>query len=157
MPHIHTTPGQVDFTVEVFIVHAGRVLLRKHDKLGFWLSVGGHIELDEDPVEAAAREVAEEVGLAVQIDDSHMLYHEVSGTYRELVPPVFMCRMAQGPGHEHVTLTYFARSDTDDVRPSGADRSDEWRWFTESELSDPEFDLGPSIQTYARTALERLR
>lgn len=157
MPHIHTKPGQIDFTVEVFIVHADRVLLRKHDKLGFWLSVGGHIELDEDPVEAAVREVAEEVGLSIQIDDSHMLDRECSESYRALVPPVFMCRMGQGPGHEHVTLTYFARSETNEVRPSGADRSDAWRWFAKSELSDPEFDLGTNIETYARTALERLR
>lgn len=35
MPHIHNEAGQIDFTVEVFIVHQGRVLLRRHDKLGF--------------------------------------------------------------------------------------------------------------------------
>ena len=54
MPHIHE---KIDFTVEVFVVHNGRVLLRKHDKLKFWLSVCGHIELDEDPNQAAVREV----------------------------------------------------------------------------------------------------
>ena len=59
MPHIHE---KIDFTAEVFIVHHNRVLLRLHDKYNIWLSVGGHIELNEDPMEAAIREVKEEVG-----------------------------------------------------------------------------------------------
>ena len=64
MPHIHE---KMDFTVETFIVHKNKVLLRKHDKLKIWMSVGGHVELDEDPVEAALREVKEEVGLDITL------------------------------------------------------------------------------------------
>ncbi|MFK5282779.1 NUDIX domain-containing protein, partial [Lacticaseibacillus paracasei] len=63
MAHIHE---KIDFTVEVFIVHKDKVLLRMHDKFKFWLSIGGHIELDEDPIQAAYREVKEEVGLDVK-------------------------------------------------------------------------------------------
>ncbi len=62
MPHIHE---KIDFTVEVFIVYDNKVLLRKHDKYKKWLSIGGHIELDEDPNQAAIREVKEEVGLDI--------------------------------------------------------------------------------------------
>ncbi len=156
MPHIHTTPGQVDFTVEVFVVHRQRVLLRWHDKLDFWLSVGGHIELNEDPIEAALREVKEEVGLDVRIDDSHMTYRGDPSGPQELIPPVFMCRMSQGPAHEHVTLTYFATSETDEVRPGGFDRAERWKWFTRSELGEAEFELSPSVRHYASTALDRL-
>jgi 8-oxo-dGTP pyrophosphatase MutT (NUDIX family) len=123
VPHIHTGPGQVDFTVEVFVVCDGRVLLRMHDKLGFWLSVGGHIELHEDPAQAAVREVLEEVGLEVRLDDSHMLYREIKDGYEELPPPVFMCRLRMGDSHDHVTMTYFARSNSRAVVPSGSDRS----------------------------------
>ncbi len=36
MPHIHE---KIDFTAEVFIVNSDKVLLRKHDKYKFWLSV----------------------------------------------------------------------------------------------------------------------
>ena len=64
MPHIHE---KIDFTVEVFIVHKDKVLLRMHDKYKKWMSVGGHIELHEDPVEAAHREVKEEVGLDIEL------------------------------------------------------------------------------------------
>ena len=45
MPHLHVGHGQVDFTVEVFVVWNDRVLLRRHDEFDFWLSVGGHVEL----------------------------------------------------------------------------------------------------------------
>lgn len=47
MPHIHPL---IDFTVGAFIVNNGRVALIHHKELKKWLSVGGHIELDEDPV-----------------------------------------------------------------------------------------------------------
>jgi 8-oxo-dGTP pyrophosphatase MutT (NUDIX family) len=60
MPHIHE---KIDFTAETFIVYKNKVLLRLHDKYKFWASVGGHIELHEDPNEAAVREAKEEVGL----------------------------------------------------------------------------------------------
>ena len=56
MPHIHE---KIDFTVGVFVVHKNKVLLRKHDKYHLWLDVGGHVELNEDPTEAAVREVKE--------------------------------------------------------------------------------------------------
>ncbi len=64
MAHINY---KVDLCSEVFIVYNQKVLLRKHDKLGVWLSVGGHVEINEDPTEAAVREVKEEVGLDVEL------------------------------------------------------------------------------------------
>ena len=50
MAHLHE---KIDFTVAIFVVHDGRVLLIHHRKLDQWLPLGGHIELEEDP-EAAA-------------------------------------------------------------------------------------------------------
>lgn len=52
MPHIHE---KIDFTAEVFVVYKNKVLLRLHDKYKIWLSVGGHIELHEEPNQAAVR------------------------------------------------------------------------------------------------------
>ena len=45
------------FTVAVFVVWEGKVLLHRHRKLGMWLPPGGHIEKVELPDEAAVREV----------------------------------------------------------------------------------------------------
>src|SRR5437870_13414328 len=53
MAHIHE---KIDFTVAIFVVHDGKVLLVHHRRLDKWLPLGGHIELDEDPENAALRE-----------------------------------------------------------------------------------------------------
>jgi 8-oxo-dGTP pyrophosphatase MutT (NUDIX family) len=94
------------FTVAVFAVFGGRVLLHRHRKLGMWLPPGGHIERGELPDEAAVREVLEETGLEV----------ELVGERREDVEdPVQLHRPAGvqlesiGPGHQHIDLIYFAR------------------------------------------------
>ncbi len=42
----------------------GRVLVINHRRLRTWLPVGGELEVGETPLEAAARELGEETGLA---------------------------------------------------------------------------------------------
>jgi ADP-ribose pyrophosphatase YjhB (NUDIX family) len=152
MPHIHE---KIDFTVEVFIVHKDKVLLRKHDKYKIWLSVGGHIELDEDPNQAALREVREEVGLNVKITDGR-LFHSDTGKYKELIAPRFLNRHYINDNHEHVTMIYFAISDTDKIKASDDEKSEESKWFTAKELNDPKYDLKENIRFYASKALEEL-
>ena len=87
MSHIHE---KIDFTVEVFLVYKDKVLLRLHEKYKIWLSVGGHIELDEEPNQAAIREVKEEVGLDIQLFDDLQPFKDESNDYKELIPPKFM-------------------------------------------------------------------
>ncbi|CAA9392128.1 MAG: Adenosylhomocysteinase [uncultured Rubrobacteraceae bacterium] len=94
------------FTVAVFVVRDGEVLLHWHRKLGMWLPPGGHIERDELPDEAALREVLEETGVEV----------ELAGERRgDVEDPVQLHRPAGvqleniGPGHQHIDLIYFAR------------------------------------------------
>ena len=55
------------FTATGFVVDSGAVLLHWHPKVLAWLPPGGHIEINEDPVEAVLREVFEETGLKVKI------------------------------------------------------------------------------------------
>lgn len=153
MSHIHE---KMDFTASVFIVHGEKVLLRKHEKYGFWLGVGGHVELDEDPNEAALREVKEEVGLEITLWDGNQYFKErfkfPGGLHKELIPPVAMNRHTVGDGHEHIDLVYFAQSKSDAVVPEH--HKDEWRWLTKKELN--EFDLLPDVRFYAALALETL-
>ncbi|MDO8649919.1 MAG: NUDIX domain-containing protein [Candidatus Berkelbacteria bacterium] len=152
MPHIHE---KIDFTVEVFIVSGDKVLLRKHDKYKIWLSVGGHIELDEDPNQAAIREVKEEVGLDIDLfGDFKSFNNKNRPDYKELLPPYFMNRHRINESHEHVTMTYLAKSTTDQVTQSvEREKSDECRWFTLRDLSELP-DILDSVRHYAITALK---
>lgn len=94
------------FTVAVFVVWEGNVLLHFHRKLGMWLPPGGHIEKDELPDEAAVREVLEETGIEAElvgerredVDDPVQL-HRPAGVQLENI----------APGHQHIDLIYFAR------------------------------------------------
>ena len=55
------------FTVSGFVVEGDRTLLHWHQKLQLWLPPGGHIDPDEDPVQATVREVLEETGIAAEV------------------------------------------------------------------------------------------
>ena len=55
------------FTATIMVVYNNKMLLHMHKKLGLWLPVGGHIDRDELPEEAALREAKEESGLDVEI------------------------------------------------------------------------------------------
>lgn len=152
MAHTHE---KLCYTVEVFIVHKDRVLLRMHDKYHVWMSVGGHIDLGEDPITAAIREVKEEVGLAIELWSGAQRFADTgSDTYRELIPPVALNRNTVSPTHEHLTLVYFARSESDDVRPSEGERQDGWRWCSKKDVET--MDILPDIRLYALAALEEL-
>ncbi len=150
MPHIHE---KIDFTVEVFVVYKNKVLLRKHDKYKIWLSVGGHIELDEDPNEAAIREVKEEVGLDIELIGNTPKPEE---GYKQLILPYFMNRHKINETHEHVTLIYFAKANTDKLILSEKETSEECRWFTMDELESSDLEIKNTVREYAKTALKIL-
>jgi ADP-ribose pyrophosphatase YjhB (NUDIX family) len=152
MSHLHNL---IDFTVEVFIVYENKVLLRKHDKYKKWLSVGGHVELNEDPNQAAVREVKEEIGLEIVLDDSLKPIYKKDDT-QELIPPYFLNRHRIGSVHEHVTFVYFAKTNNNKITQDMKDeQSEECRWFTKEELEQSE-QIIPNIKFYALKALEKL-
>jgi 8-oxo-dGTP pyrophosphatase MutT (NUDIX family) len=132
------------------------VLLRKHDKYQIWLSVGGHVELDEDPNQAAVREVKEEVGLDIELYDNGIHPTAFTETYTELIPPVFMNRHRINPTHEHISMTYFARTKTDKLMLSETEKTDNCRWFTSEDIKLAT-DINSDIKHYALKALETLK
>jgi 8-oxo-dGTP pyrophosphatase MutT (NUDIX family) len=135
------------FTVAVFVVSEGRVLLHFHRKLGMWLPPGGHIEPGELPDEAAVREVFEEAGIAIQL----------TGEKREDVEdPVQLRRPAGvqleniGPGHQHIDLIYFAiPSGPTDVRPEFA--ADRVGWYAPEDWR--EMSVNAEVRGWCEKAL----
>lgn len=129
MPHIHEL---FDYTVSAYIVHPSepRILLVKHRKIGKWLQPGGHIELDENPLQALTHELEEETGLnpadytLLQPDQPTGLTHTI-----QLPVPFHINQHAFDNNHQHIDLAYIAQSQTDKItnQPDGAD---DIRWCT---------------------------
>ncbi len=153
MAHIHE---KIDFTAEVFIVYQNKVLLRQHDKYKRWLSVGGHIELDEEPNQAAVREVKEEVGLDLSLHTEQDLSISEGHGYKELIPPHFLNIHKINDTHQHISFVFFGTTETDQLILSETEKSDGCKWFTKDELDEPQYQLSEVIKKYARTALEKL-
>lgn len=151
MPHIHE---KIDFATDVFVVNGDAVLLRMHDKYGKWLAPGGHIELDEDPTQAAVREVKEEVGLDVELAGEAA--PAMDETDQELLAPRFLNRHRINGTHEHISFVYFARSHTREITQGETEVSDDIKWFTRDELDDPHYGLTERIRHYAKAALDAL-
>src|SRR5438093_12674431 len=127
MAHIHE---KIDFTVAIFVVHDGKVLLIHHRRLDKWLPLGGHIELDEDPEIAALREAKEESGLEVELIGERPPTTE-PGT-RALIAPRFLLLHRITDTHEHIGMVPCAR--TKNVRVTlSAVAHHEVRWFSTSE------------------------
>jgi ADP-ribose pyrophosphatase YjhB (NUDIX family) len=139
------------FTVAVFVVDAGRVLLHFHRKLGKWLPPGGHIEHNELPDDAARREVLEETGLHVRLLGPRGLDVEAPP---QLVVPAGIQVEAIYPGHEHIDLVYFAElASSAEIDPGLAER-DQVGWYALSELAD--LGANDEIQAWAQRALAEL-
>lgn len=152
MPHIHE---KIDYCSDTYIVNDGAVLLRKHDKYKMWLPPGGHVELYEDPEEAAVREVQEEVGLTVKLFGKRPLVEDP--TSKEVLLPYSINRHRVNEVHEHIALSYFATSESREVTQGETEKSDEIRWFTKEKLEDPAFELVPRVRYLALLALEEVR
>lgn len=152
MSHIHE---KIDFTFDVFVVHKGKVLLRMHDKYKILLSIGGHIELDEDPVQAALREVKEEVGLDITLWSGNMGPVKSDARSTILLPPISMNRHFVSDTHEHISLVYFATTAHDDVRPAPGEQQDGWKWYSKEELDATE--MPENIRAYAKFALDTVK
>lgn len=153
MGHIHE---KIDFTTSVYIVRGNKVLLHMHKVIGIWLPPGGHIELDEDPNEAAVREAKEETGLDVILSGETREYGSQFKA-RELIPPKFLNRHYYDDTrtHEHVDMCYFARA-TDDREAVHEVEGAAMRWFTKEEIESGEYDIVPDVKAHALAALTEL-
>lgn len=149
MAHIHE---KIDFTATALIVHGNKVLLRIHDKYRVWLGVGGHIELDEDPVEALKREVKEECGLEFELVGKQPQKFDEDSF--DLPVPAFLNRHHTDPNHEHIDLLYVARAKTLDIRPSLEEDQVEFRWFAADDLQEPGLKISQHIRYYAAEAIK---
>lgn len=154
MAHIHE---RIDFTVAIFVVHQQQILLVHHRRLGKWLPLGGHIELDEDPEQAAHREAREESGLDVVLVGDRPPTTE-PGT-RALIAPRFLDIHRINPTHEHIGMIYFARpaagSDAAGLQLA-VEEHHGIRWVSREGLDELQPPLTGAVKWYCETALREL-
>ncbi len=121
------------FTATGFVVRGDCTLLHWHKRLGQWMPPGGHIERDEDPVQAVLREIREETGLAAEVIESKpaLPFH-----YPQQLPAPYTILIEDVPGpggpHKHIDLIYFCRP-VDEADPQYAN-GPALRWVSETEL-----------------------
>ena len=151
MAHIHE---KIDFTVAIFVVHEEKILLIHHRKLGKWLPLGGHVELDEDPEIAALREAKEESGLDVELVGERPPTTE-PGT-RALIAPRFLDIHRISDTHEHIGMIYWARPIGGDVTLASEEHHD-IRWCSAEELDSLQPPMTNAVKWYCRTALDEMR
>jgi 8-oxo-dGTP pyrophosphatase MutT (NUDIX family) len=107
--------GPVHVTGAAIVAGPRGTVLHRHKRYRTWLQPGGHLEPGEAPWEAAAREAAEETGLAVR--------HPPGG------PRLVHVDVHPAGRHVHLDLRYLLLAPDGDPRPAPGE-SPEARWFS---------------------------
>ena len=118
------------FTATGFVVNRGSVALHWHPKVKMWLPPGGHIEANEDPVQAVMREILEETGLEVEVLATGASLGV--GYPLEVFPPyTIMVEDIHDPVeglHKHIDMIYFCLPTNNTSLPEG------WQWVSRESL-----------------------
>ena len=119
------------FTATAFVVRGDSVALHWHPKVKAWLPPGGHIEPNEDPVQAVLRETKEETGIEAEVVPTSVI---LNLAYPEQVQPPYtiMIEDIHDPVdgfHNHIDMIYFCRPVTA-TNPLG----EGWQWVSRAAL-----------------------
>ncbi|MCL2574383.1 MAG: NUDIX domain-containing protein [Defluviitaleaceae bacterium] len=132
---------------------SGHILMIKHKRQGKWLPPGGHVDANELPCEAAAREVLEETGVKVQVLSSVPALGLSDNMAKELPLPLrIICADVEGTGlHNHIDLLYLCKAKNVDTTPQEAE-IDGIGWFSPEEAMklDTYEDIIKSIEMALR-------
>ena len=132
------------FTVSGFVSDGERTALHWH-RIQKWLPAGGHVEANEDPIQAVVREVKEETGIDVEVLATTPRFgHE---TPPQLPPPATIGIYDLGPdshadgAHQHIDFVYFMRP-IDGASLTLPDGMEAWVWVHETTLrTNPQIPL----------------
>ena len=125
-----------EFTASTYIFDGAKVLLVLHKKLKKWLPVGGHVEPNETPEEAAKREAKEEAGIDIElIPQENITVHHPNA--RSFARP-YLCLLQEIPPfgsqdhHQHIDFVFIAKPKEDGTLEAPQEVV---RWFTLEEIN----------------------
>ncbi len=119
------------FTATGFVVNSGAVLLHWHAKVKAWLPPGGHIEENEDPVQAVLREIEEETGVQAEVvptgpsldlDYPNQVHSPFTIMVEDIHDPM-------DGYHQHIDSIYFCR-----LTGPASPLNDGWMWVDRDAL-----------------------
>lgn len=138
-----------EFLSTVFIVNNNKVLMTWNHKVNNWIPVGGHVEKNELPCEAAIREAKEESGLDVKLVDPFS-----KAKTANLVQPIHIHLDHIKEDHEHINMIYLGVIEGGECFERD-DEDKDLKWFTKEEL-EQENNLIPNVKEWAIEALNQL-
>lgn len=109
-----------------------RILLGDHRRASLWLPGGGHLEVDEEPLACALREMREEFGEELPLLSSSPLF-------------LSLCTVEQPAVHTDVALWYLVRGDGVAIPNYDRREFSDMRWFSWDRLP-----IGRTDQSLAR-------
>jgi len=122
------------------------VLLVDHRDAGEWLATGGHVDVDEDPAEAAKRELCEELVV------SSPFLHGLEGR------PLLVTRAVTAgvsAGHTDVGLWYaFEGSENEELQPDPREFADIRWWPIEQVRQGEGTRLDPNLPRFIEKLLQ---
>jgi 8-oxo-dGTP pyrophosphatase MutT (NUDIX family) len=136
------------FSATVYVINVidgePKVLLHMHKKHHHWYGLGGHVENNEDPVEAAIREAKEEAGIDVTIFSPKKNLLRLDWA-NELIAPVLLFDQKidareNEPEHRHTDCIYFGTTGD----PSKVVMQEEFRWCSRVDLDS--MDIQPDTR-----------
>jgi 8-oxo-dGTP pyrophosphatase MutT (NUDIX family) len=130
-------------SVYVFNLNNRKFLLVNHKKLGKWLQPGGHIEPNEDPEEAAIREVFEETGFNVELAGTRLPRKS------DFITPLGIQRNEVKAGHIHIDFIYAATVKSGKKTLNSAE-SNGIKWFSLEEIEDPSFNTFDDLRFWCK-------
>lgn len=127
-------------SVYVFDFKKRKFLLIKHKKLKKWLVPGGHIELNEDPEEAALREVFEETGIHVK------LLGERIPRDTDFIRPLAIQKDVSD--HIHVDFVYLAVPLDNQIEVINYDETEGLKWFSLEKINKENFNTFDDLKVW---------
>lgn len=152
MAHIHEL---YDFTVGLFVVFDGKVLMVNHPRYNLWLAPGGHVELDEDTDQTLFRELQEETGYKpddVEVLSSKPDIKSSDPGFKSLFTPNYMDVHEANAPHKHVALVYFLKAKHG--KHVKSDEHSEAKWFTAGDFENGRYNIPADTKFFAKQAIE---
>ena len=141
-------------TATVYVVNNDKILLHQHKKYKTWFPLGGHVEVDEFPHEAAIREVKEESGLDVKLVETEIAPSIELARVKRIPSPFYLLHEGIGGDENFFVFIYIAET-TETIPCPENGESKEFKWFFYEELK--ENDIKPHVKNIAIAVLDYLK